>query len=138
MNRIVVVTGGTKGLGKEMVEFFKNNGDIVLSLARSANAENEYEYVCDVSDENQVKLVIKDIAKRFGRIDLLINNAGFGLSGITELISSEQAKQIFDVNFFNSSSLHFIGESVYYTLAARHGNPSHANFENCFYNIQKG
>ena len=95
-----MVTGGTKGLGKELVELFRNSGDIVLSLARSANSESDFEYVCDVSDENQVKEIIKDIAKRFGKIDLLINNAGFGLSGITELISSEKAKQIFDVNFF--------------------------------------
>lgn len=99
MDRIVVITGGTSGIGKELVGLFQQSNDTVLTLARSVKDDDVNGYKCDVSDETQVKTCIDDIAKRFGRIDILINNAGFGMSGITELIPISKVKNIFDVNY---------------------------------------
>ena len=100
MDRIVVITGGTSGIGKALAEKFVADNDKVMVLAIDANPENPNEYLCDVSNEEQVKGVFEDIKKRFGRVDILLNNAGFGMSGITELIPLEQSKKLFDVDFF--------------------------------------
>ena len=101
MDRIVVITGGTSGIGKELVGLFESAGDTVVVLANAnINEENNNEYFCDVSDEESVKSCFEDIQKRFGRVDILLNNAGFGMSGITELIPLEKAKKIYDVDFF--------------------------------------
>ncbi len=101
MDRIVIITGGTSGIGKELADKFKRVGDTVIVLANAGvDKDNSLEYECDVANEEQVKGIMEDIAKRFGRIDILINNAGFGMSGITELIPMDKAKKIFDVDFF--------------------------------------
>ena len=100
MERIVVITGGKGGIGSETVKLFQESHDKVIILDRTVDPENEMHYTCDISDEETVKAVFEDIGKRFGRIDILINNAGYGMNGITELTTSEAARKIFDVNFF--------------------------------------
>ena len=100
MDRIVVITGGSSGIGKELAEMFRNANDTVIILAKDGCQDNNLEYTCDVSNEEQVKEVFADIQKRFGHIDILLNNAGYGMSGITELIPLEQSKALFDVDFF--------------------------------------
>lgn len=98
--RIVVITGGTSGIGKAMAEQFRAQGDIVLILARSCDAAVEGNYACDVSDEIRVREVFRAIGAKYGRIDILINNAGFGISGAMELLPTEEARRNMDVNFF--------------------------------------
>ncbi len=102
MEKIVVITGGTSGIGKACAELFENAGDKVLVLGRSAKVENEMHYICDVTNSDMVSRCFADIIKRFGRIDVLINSAGVGISGITELIPLEDAKNIFDINYFGT------------------------------------
>lgn len=100
MGRIVVITGGTSGIGKACAEYFESKGETVLILSRKnpENLKNFYE--CDVAVSATVKKVFDEIGKKYGHIDVLINNAGHGVSGATELISEADAKNIFDVNFF--------------------------------------
>ena len=103
MNRVIVISGGSSGLGKQVRKLFEEeSGNIVLSISRNVDESNEREYACDVSDEKAVEKIFNIIAKKYGKIDLLLNNAGFGLSGITELIKPEEAKRLFDVNFFGA------------------------------------
>lgn len=102
MDKIVIITGGTSGIGLKTAEYFRNNKDKVIIISRSAHSEDGLSYACDVSNEENVKEVFKDIIARFGHIDILINNAGFGMSGITELIPSDESKKIFNVNFFGT------------------------------------
>ena len=101
MNRIVVITGGSSGIGKEMVEIYKNCGDNVFSLARSI-PQNDYEIEVDVTNEQQVKLAIEQIGTKFGKIDILINCAGYGISGALELIPTKEAEKEFDVNMLGA------------------------------------
>lgn len=96
----IVITGGTSGIGKALSEKFLKQGANVIVLARSVKDEKGIK--CDLSDEADVKKAFMEIEKKFGRIDILINNAGYGISGATELISSDEAKKIFDVNFFGT------------------------------------
>jgi short-subunit dehydrogenase len=102
MGKIIVITGATSGIGKTTRELFEQRGDTVCSLARHDDGKSKNFYACDVSNEENVKTVFEEIGKKFGKIDILINNAGFGISGALELINSEQIKNLYDVNLFGT------------------------------------
>lgn len=96
--RNVVITGGTSGIGKACLDLFKQKGDNVIILARK-NLENLPNfYKCDVADFEQVKQVFNEISNTFTGIDVLINNAGFGVSGAIELVENKDFQSMFDVN----------------------------------------
>ena len=94
----IVITGGTSGLGKALAEKYKAEGDNVIILARSASGENGIK--CDVGKREEVERAFEEIAKRFAHIDILINNAGYGIFGAVEFTKPEDARAIFDVVFF--------------------------------------
>ena len=104
MKRTAVITGGSGGIGRELVSLFASKGYTVFSLSRSAGELNSNENIIhiptDITDDSQVAAAFKRIKEESGRIDVLINNAGFGISGAVEFTTSESAKQLFDVNFF--------------------------------------
>lgn len=101
MEKIVVISGATSGLGKALAEKFRADGDVVCGLSRSC-AESETDYPCDVSDEGQVNAAVDKIVERYGRIDILINNAGVGISGATELIPVEDIRKALDVSYYGA------------------------------------
>ena len=94
----IVITGTSSGMGQILAQNFRNQGHNVIGLSRTKTTENDI--VCDVSNIDSVENAFKIISEKFKNIDLLINNAGYGISGATELINSENANQIFNVNFF--------------------------------------
>ncbi len=99
--KIVVITGGSSGIGLGAVKALVSSGCRVYELSRR---DFEYKGVkhikLDVTDEPEVKRVIKSIVLAEGRIDILINCAGYGISGAVEFTELEQAKRQLDVNFF--------------------------------------
>jgi len=99
MGRIIVITGGSAGIGKATAEFFKQKGDTVYCLQRR-NVEGFNSISLDVTNAQACKDTIKSIFDKEGRIDVLINNAGFGISGAIEDTTEESMKRLFDVNFF--------------------------------------
>lgn len=101
MNRIVVITGGTSGIGLNLKNLYEKNGDTVITISID-ESKNENHYVCSVSDEKSIKQTIDDIGKKFGRIDVLVNNAGFGMSGVTELLPSKKIKDLTEVNYYGT------------------------------------
>ncbi|MBQ3214204.1 MAG: SDR family NAD(P)-dependent oxidoreductase [Clostridia bacterium] len=98
--RNVVITGGTSGIGKSCYEYFSSKGDNVIILARKNPEKLPNFYVCDVTDEMQVMQVFNTIGTKYACIDVLINNAGFGISGATELVDEKTSKDMFNVNYF--------------------------------------
>lgn len=102
MGKVVVITGATSGIGKVTREMFEQRGDVVCALARHDDGQSKHFYACDVSNEAAVKDVLNQIGKKFGKIDILINNAGYGISGALELVQSEQIRGMFDVNLFGT------------------------------------
>src|SRR5574344_767469 len=102
MNKIVVITGGTSGIGKAMADIYKNNGDIVCVLSKTIPEPQENYFLCDVTSEQTVKQSIDAIGTKYGNIDIVINCAGYGISGALELIDTNDAKKEFDVNMFGA------------------------------------
>ncbi len=99
MSKIIVITGASGGIGKCTADMFRKKGEIVLNLSREADKEYpEFSFSCDVSNEERVKQVFNEIGEKYGKIDVLINNAGFGVSGALELVPTETFKNIMDVN----------------------------------------
>jgi short-subunit dehydrogenase len=102
-DRIVVITGASKGIGKATAAVFHHAGDRVYNLSRSGETtENAVHIRCDVTDETQCKQAIETVLEREGHIDVLILNAGFGISGPVETTDLEAAKKQFDVCLFGA------------------------------------
>ena len=100
-NKVAVVTGGTSGIGRATALALKDAGCTVYELSRRAQGvEGLHHISADVTREESVRAAVEQIMAREGRIDILVNNAGFGISGAVEFTSTEEAKSLFDVNFF--------------------------------------
>ena len=93
----VVITGASSGIGKETAMAFLKNGDKVYCLSRRpCDLNGIINIKCDITDENQVESAFEEIET----IDLLINNAGFGISGAVEYTELSEMKSQFELNFF--------------------------------------
>ncbi|HOJ48752.1 MAG TPA: SDR family oxidoreductase [Bacillota bacterium] len=101
MSQIVVITGASSGIGLCTGSLFADKGYKVYSLSRSCPPGSRLFHIpTDVSSEPSVQNAIEQIIRAEGKIDILINNAGFGISGAAETTLLEDAKRQFDVNFF--------------------------------------
>ena len=96
--KVLVLTGGSSGIGLATVKLFSENGYTVYELSRSGKSFDNVKHItCDVTDEENVKTSIEQVIFEQGHIDVLINNAGFGISG-----PIESTKTAFDLNPFNA------------------------------------
>ena len=101
MNKVAVVTGGSSGIGKETARLLSQKGYTVFEFSRSGRDEDLVKHITvDVTDEGQVRAAFKQVFSERGRLDLLVNNAGMGISGAIEFTEIQEARHIFDVNFF--------------------------------------
>lgn len=102
MKKNVVITGGSSGIGLAAVKKFKDEGFNVFELSRHGKSSCGVTHIdCDVTDEKSVAQAFLQIEKA-GGADILINNAGFGISGAAEYTELSSAKAQFDVNFFGA------------------------------------
>ena len=99
MRTVALVTGGSSGIGRETVKALEAAGCKVYSLSRRP-VERGNHICADVTDEAEVQAAVATILEETGRIDLVINCAGFGISGAVEFTELSEAKRQFDVNFF--------------------------------------
>lgn len=113
--QVAVVTGASTGLGLQMAKALANQGANLVLLARrmnllEANAEaitNEFgvevlPFACDITDTERVKEAVAATMERFGRVDILINNAGTGAVAPAEEITDEQFKHEMDIDLFGT------------------------------------
>ena len=101
MNRVAIVTGGTSGIGLATANALKAAGLTVYVLSRhAAELPGLLHIAADVADENALAAAIGEIYAREGRLDVLVNNAGFGISGAAEFTENADAKRLLDVNLF--------------------------------------
>lgn len=104
--KVVLISGATSGIGLATTKAFHEKGWKVWAGFRHhipdelKQMENVTLCHLDVTDDRLVQASIEAILKRDKRIDALINNAGFGLIGVEECVTLDEAKHLFDVNFF--------------------------------------
>jgi NAD(P)-dependent dehydrogenase (short-subunit alcohol dehydrogenase family) len=100
------VTGASRGLGRAIVEAVVAAGDQVVAAVRDpaslakTSSKDVLVVPLDVRDERQAVAAVEAAVERFGRIDVLVNNAGYGLLGPIEETSDKEARELFDVNVF--------------------------------------
>jgi len=100
---VVIITGGSSGIGLATARLYRDLGHTVYSISRrSFNEEGINHVIGDVCDFESIKQAIDSIFEKEGRIDILINNAGMGISGAIEDTLLEDAEYNFKVNFFGT------------------------------------
>jgi short-subunit dehydrogenase len=101
---VALVTGAYSGLGKSAALGLVNAGFDVVGTSRSTGGlvprEGVTFFDLDVTSDESVALLVKRVVGQVGRIDVLVNNAGMGLSGAAEENSIVQAQRLFDINVF--------------------------------------
>lgn len=103
MSKVVLITGGSSGIGKSIGEFLQQKGFVVYGTSR--NPEKVLNSVfplvaLDVRNAESIKAAVAKIIAVTGRLDVVINNAGVGITGPLEEISMEEIKNNFETNFF--------------------------------------
>jgi 3-oxoacyl-[acyl-carrier protein] reductase len=105
MNKVMVITGTRKGIGRYLSEYYLSKDFKVIGCSRSeSNLDNgNYEHFClDVSDEKAVKKMISSVAKKHKKIDYLINNAGIASMNHSFLTPLSVMENVFRTNVFGS------------------------------------
>jgi NAD(P)-dependent dehydrogenase (short-subunit alcohol dehydrogenase family) len=105
-DQVALVTGAASGIGGAAAHALVAAGFTVYGTSRRATAgERRGDVVflpLDVTDDESVAATVREVLERSGRIDVLVNNAGFGAAGAAEESSIEQARALFDTNVFGS------------------------------------
>ncbi len=113
-SKVWFITGTSRGFGKLWAEAALKRGDKVVATARNTAAlddlvstfgETILPLALDVTDRDAVFASVKQGAEHFGRLDIVISNAGYGALGMIEEIDIETARKNFDTNFFGTLSL---------------------------------
>ena len=107
MAKTVFITGASSGIGRATVDLFANKGWQVVATMRRPEAHTELDHRAnvlllplDVTDALSVSRALEKALQRFGKIDVLVNNAGYGMFGPFEMATEEQIVAQFNTNVF--------------------------------------
>ena len=126
--KIWFITGVSSGFGAALADLAIQKGDQVAAIFRQAKQAEEFTqkagasgrgFVCDVVDEAQVKAAVADALAHFGRLDVIVNNAGYGSLGSIEEVPAEEVRRQFEVNVFGP--LHVLRAVLPHLRAQRSG-----------------
>ena len=112
-NKVAVITGASMGIGEAIAKLFLQEGAKVVLCARDlertkaaeqriGGGDNTLSLLCDVSRREQVDAVVKTTLAKFGRIDIWVNNAGFGLNDAVADMDMAELRRMFDTNLFGA------------------------------------
>lgn len=112
-NKVCIVTGSTRGIGKEIACLFASQGaEVIVNGTKVGSAEQWiheskysqrfHSYYFDISDPSEVRQIIMAIKKQFGHIDILVNNAAIEFNELIGMISRENMEKMFKVNVYGT------------------------------------
>ena len=101
--KTLVITGGSSGIGLATAMLFSDKGWRVFELSRHGESHDGITHLdCDVVQPESVRQAVAEVLRQVDSIDVLISNAGYGISGAVEFTAPEDAKRQMDVNFFGA------------------------------------
>ena len=103
--RVLLVSGSSKGIGKYLVEYYLAKGYLVAGCSRGNSSfqhQNYHHFAVNVSDESSVKEMFAEIHRNYGRLDVLVNNAGIASMNHILLTPVETARNILETNFIGT------------------------------------
>jgi short-subunit dehydrogenase len=110
--KVVIITGASSGIGNALAHAFAAKGAILSLAARRTELLEEFRLnypavqilivKTDVSNESDCRLLIEETVRTFGRIDVLINNAGISMRAVFEQVDLNVIRQLMDVNFYGT------------------------------------
>lgn len=109
--KVILITGASSGMGKDAALQLLKEGHIVYGAARRVEKMQDLEEAgghaleMDVTDEGQIVAGVKKVVDEHGKIDVLLNNAGYAVYGAVEDVPLEEARRQFDVNIFGLARL---------------------------------
>ena len=110
--RTILITGASGGLAQEMVKLLPEDRLILLGrnqekLEKLYASHLQAECIgIDITDSSAVQDLVEELYQRYGQIDVLVNNAGYGIFEAFDRISDQQVQEMFEVNTFASCSFH--------------------------------
>lgn len=111
-DKVVIITGGSSGIGKALAEVFGRNGSKIMITGRKKEALDQavedlkaqniqvVGFQSDVSKEEDNKAMAEEAIREFGKIDILINNAGISMRALFEDLDLDVVKRVMDINFY--------------------------------------
>lgn len=109
--KVVVVTGASMGIGEAVAQIFADEGARVVLLSRDAGraeaarsrigyADRTVALACDVRNRGEVDAALAEVLRRFGRVDVWVNNAGVGIRDTVADMQESACRELFETNFF--------------------------------------
>jgi NAD(P)-dependent dehydrogenase (short-subunit alcohol dehydrogenase family) len=103
MSKVILITGGSSGIGKSIGTFLHQKGYVVYGTSRNPNQVRESVFPLlqlDVRDVKSITNAVSELIQKEGKLDIVINNAGVGITGPLEEIPTQEIKNNFETNFF--------------------------------------
>lgn len=103
MSKVVLITGGSSGIGKSIGEYLNDKGFIVYGTSRNPENYKDCKFpilALDLKDVKTIVEVVNTVINKEGKLDILINNAGAGITGPIEETPEQEIKNNFETNFF--------------------------------------
>ncbi len=112
INKTVFITGTSSGIGRATARYFINKGWNVVATMKNPDSEKEFQdgvnvllAKVDVTDSESIKVAFENAISKFGSVDAIVNNAGYGLLGPLENTTEKQVKDQFDTNVLGTINL---------------------------------
>ena len=105
MNKVVLITGGSSGIGKSVGEYLLQKGFIVYGTSRNPQKISNHPFklvALDVTNIDSINAAVTEVISNEGRIDVLVNNAGMGITGPIEETPTDEMRNVFNTNLFGA------------------------------------